>query len=499
MTSEIESYRRAAKALKKAFRTGDANAIARVGDVIDKPEIRHADILHVVAKEAGHESWPKLKHAVELAAMSRDERAERLKYALYRGWNWMVDQLLAQEPDLPEHNLGLQIALYRREAVLSALAADSSAATRLVGIRSPILHLAFSRHHKRAPELRDDMLAIAKALVDAGADVNDGYPFEPDSEHLLSALYGALAHADNMVLARWLLEHGATPDDNESLYHATELGHLDGLHLLLEYKAKPTGTNALPRAIDFNNAEMVRLLLKAGANPDEAVLDHPSGEPIDTIPALHQTARRWASGEICALLLDHGADPRRVWHGHTPFATAQIFGNAPVAEALASMGHATPLDPTEEALAHCAKGKNYGQIDSGALTDEDKAILTQVVLQPGRLPHLKALVAAGFDPNVPDHMGMTPLHSAVWAGLSDYTEFFLSLAPDLRHVNAYGGDAFGTLIHGADNRLNTDERDHIGCADLLFAAGMRPKSEDLRMIGYAPLAEHLEDRMAELE
>ncbi|MEO0912589.1 MAG: ankyrin repeat domain-containing protein [Pseudomonadota bacterium] len=345
MTSEIEAHRGAAKALKKAYLAGEPAARERVRAFVDKLEIRHADILHVIAREAGHSSWPKLKHSLELNTLSRDERAERLKIALHRGWAWMIDEMLAQDPTLPAHNLGLQIALYDVDAVNSALERDRNAATRIIGIRSPILHLAFSRYHKQAPERAGDIIAIAERLVAAGADVNDGYPFEPGSEHLLSALYGALAHANNIPLARWLLEHGASPDDNESLYHSTELGHTEGLKLLLEFNAKTSGTNALPRAIDFNDPEMVRLLLEAGANPDEAVLDHPSGEAMDTIPGLHQAARRWASAEIATLLLDHGANPRGLWHGHTPYATARIFGNAEIAALLESRGLATSLDP----------------------------------------------------------------------------------------------------------------------------------------------------------
>ncbi|MEO0912590.1 MAG: ankyrin repeat domain-containing protein [Pseudomonadota bacterium] len=122
-----------------------------------------------------------------------------------------------------------------------------------------------------------------------------------------------------------------------------------------------------------------------------------------------------------------------------------------------------------------------------------------MVLRKDKLAHIKTLVAAGVDPNTPDMWGMTPLHYAVWAGLEEYTAYFLGLDPDLEHVNGYGGDTFGTLIHGADNRLDTETRNHIACADLLFAVGVRPKPEDVRLIGYRPLAEHLEARLSELD
>ncbi|MSU91135.1 hypothetical protein GE300_16220 [Rhodobacteraceae bacterium 2CG4] len=82
----------------------------------------------------------------------------------------------------------------------AAPGADPRAATRGVGQRTPILHLAFSQYIRMAPDRRADMLAIARLLLDAGADPNDGMPAGPGSAHKRSALDGALGRADNL---RW--------------------------------------------------------------------------------------------------------------------------------------------------------------------------------------------------------------------------------------------------------------------------------------------------------
>ena len=132
-----------------------------------------------------------------------------------------MDRLLAETPDLAEDQFGLQCALFDLGAVKAVLSADPSLATRAFGLRRPLVHLAFSKHLKAYPELENDMLAIVELLIANGADVNDGYPVYPGSDQMLSALYGAIGHADNMVLGEWLLENGADPDDGESLYHAT--------------------------------------------------------------------------------------------------------------------------------------------------------------------------------------------------------------------------------------------------------------------------------------
>ena len=495
MIYDIEALRAAAKRLKKAFAAGDADAIARLHAVVPGTDIpKHADFLHTIAREQGHESWPRLKFALEAAGMNRDQRAERLKVALFHGQRWVVEKLLGEDPGLTGHNLGLEIATYNLDAARRAVESDPGAATATIGVRSPILHLAYSRYIHMAPEKRDDMLAIAQLLVDHGADPNDAYPAEPDSDHTISALYGALGHADNMGLAEWLLDHGASPDDNESLYHATELGHMDGLRLLMKHGVTTRGTNALPRALDFEDIEMARLLLEYGANPNEAVSWHPSGEPVDTIPALHQAARRWRSGAFAKLLLGHGADPTAVWNGHTAYATARIYGNGSFARVLEEEGHASPLSAQEAALARCAEGvAPDAPIDQADLSEEDRSLLTEVACGPDRLDHLKALVAAGFDPNRAGGMNLTPLHLAAWEGLDDRIAYLLTLDPDLEHVNGFGGTALGTVIHGSENCPSREERNYTTCALMLLEAGAVLKQSYIEGAGREDMVQVLED------
>jgi hypothetical protein len=82
-------------------------------------------------------------------------------------------------------------------------------------------------------------------------------------------------------------------------------------------------------------------------------------------------------------------------------------------------------------------------------------------------------VQAGLDPNVTDEMGMTPLHLAAWAGLPDQVAWLLGLDPDLGHVNGFGGDLIGSIVHGSENRLDVETRDHARCAQLALEAGAR--------------------------
>ncbi|MCK7610890.1 ankyrin repeat domain-containing protein [Roseibium sediminicola] len=498
--TSLDTYKKSARRLRKAYSTGDANALARVAAHADPAKgLRHADFLHVIAREEGHDSWPKLKFALESAAMTRAEKAERLKMALYHGQHWITEKLLADDPALRQDNLGLQIALYDLDAVRAAIDADPAAATALVGIRSPILHLAFSKDIHRRPDRQSDMLAIAELLVAHGADVNDGYPPEPGADHALSALYGALCHADNFELGRWFLEKGADPNDNESLYHSTELGHTRALELLLKHGARPDGTNALPRALDFDDIAKVRLLLEAGADPNITEPDHPSGLPMNTIPALHQAARRDAPIEVAELLLQHGADATAVWDGHTPHAMALIYGNRPVADFLAANGYARPLNGNEAILAACAENRPLAaRLDTNGLSEEDRGLLTRLAFIPGKLDHMKALVSAGLDPDVPDSMGLPPLHVAGWNGLVEELRYFLSLGPDLTRKNGFGGDALDTVVHGSEFAPKRPEADHITCARLLLEAGSVLDPRFIAGCGNPDMVAFLEDWLQNL-
>ncbi len=489
--TDLDTLRAAAKQLKKAHA---AAAIARLRAVLPDTETpKHADFLHTIAVEHGHPSWPRLKFALETRAMTRDQRAEQLKMALYFGQNFRIRDLLATDPGLADHNLGLQIATYNVAATREALK-DPAKATEPIGPRTPLLHLAFSKYIHMAPERRQDMLAIARLLLDAGADPNDGYIAEPGTTHRLSALYGALGHAHNLALAQFLLESGATPNDNETLYHATELDDPAALALVLEHGAIPDGTNALARALDFSDLTKVRLLLEHGADPNEGTETHPSGQAMIGIPALHQAARRGCSGEIAQLLLDHGAAPSASWQCHTPYALARIYGNVAIAGILRQNNAATPLSDTETLLAACADGQTpTRRLDPRGLPPETRRLLARLAGTPGRLPHLERLVLAGIDPDEPDEMGLTPLHVAAWTGLAEHVRYFLTLSPDLAHENAYGGDALGTALHGDENAPRTSSTDHIACVRLLLEAGAALNEKYLGLAGTEPMSAFLEE------
>lgn len=477
MSDSLDKLRRVAKQLRKAYEAGAPSALERLRvhpPRSDGADLQHADFLHVVAREEGFASWPQLKEAASIQGLDRAQKVQHLKIALAHGNNLRAQRLLADTPDLADGLFALQVALLRRDNVARMLAEDPNRATAEYGPRRPIVHLAFSRWIHTDPDLADDMIAIAQMLVDHGADVNDSCVVAPDNNHQLSALYGAIGHANNMALADWLLENGANPDDGESLYHATELGHHEGLRLLLKHGADPKGTNALLRAMDFNDHEAVQMLLAAGARADDFDGTHVGGEAPWVVPALHQAARRMSDARMINLLLDAGADTGRVFDGASVYAYARVFGNAPLARAIEARGNVPPLSETEALMAAAADGVDTpGQfVDTATLPDSYRNIIRNILHMPGKLGHVQRLVAIGLEFDRPDTEGLTPVQVAGWEGLPDVLAYFLSLSPDLGHINGYGGTLLSTIIHGSENNPNRAGRDYLACLRLALDQGV---------------------------
>ncbi len=485
----LDQLRRDAKALRKTY--PDDGALERVSAVLghSPKSLTHSAALHVLACEAGFESWPKLKFDVETQSMNRAAKLEHLKMALFNGHGAQVERLLGDTPDLARDNLGIMCALYDVSRIAEELEARPDAiGAPILGPRIPILHLAFSRWWKHRGS-EGDMLATAALLLERGADVNATYDQMPGMP--LSALYGAIGHAQNLSLAEFLLDNGANPNDGESLYHGCDLG-APALQLLLQHGAGVRRTNALPRALDFNDLEMVEVLLEGGADPNEGVhWPEASGEAPFVIPALHQAARRLCSREIIERLLQAGGDPDAVEWGHTAYALARMFGNDAGAAVMAAHGCQTTLTREEAAIAAAVSGKPVRRIDPTRLPKETRDMIREQIHLPRALERTKALVAIGLDFDRPDPQGLTPVQIAGWEGLPDVMEYLLLLGPDLKHVNGYGGDLMSTILHGSENAHNGVTRDHIGCARLALEAGAKLRRSDILAAGDVELAEFL--------
>jgi hypothetical protein len=150
------------------------------------------------------------------------------------------------------------------------------------------------------------------------------------------------------------------------------------------------------------------------------------------------------------------------------------FVSWPALKRAIEMQGQTCLSDAEAQLARAATGeiRENDWINMDKLSAEQSLLLTRLVVETGRLPHIQRLVAMGFDANVADAQGMTPFHLAGWEGLLDQMQYFLRLGPDMTHLNGYGGTIFSTVLHGAVHCPDRAGRDHIGCMRALLEHGV---------------------------
>lgn len=189
----------------------------------------------------------------------------------------------------------------------------------------------------------------ARALIDAGADVN--YKLRGDG----TALMVAVARG-NREMIELLLEKGADPDgyvpgDGTPLVIAARRDNLSAARTIIEAgadvnKAAPGDGNPLIMAARHGSLEMVKLLVASGADVDGFVL----GDETPLIGAARQNQL-----EVAAFLIENGADVNlRVETGNgrgraqyrSPIGQARLKGHTEMAELLRNAG-ATPA-PTRE-------------------------------------------------------------------------------------------------------------------------------------------------------
>jgi len=327
----LDSDRKRAKVLKKAHTARDPEALTTIREhhprfqgmnlaAVAAAPFRLSDAQLVVAREYGVESWPRLAALVGFLRADLSERARLFIEAAGGEGSKRAHDLLAHAPELATASFQAACAAVDMNVALRWLAKDPAAATRADGPRGaePLWTLCWSSIGSGILQAHDDRVQIAQKILAAGAGPNTTAERESNfGRHRVSAIYGCVHH-DRPVLLKTLLEAGATPNDGESLYHATERTNERCLDLLLSYGAdlsrldearRPAGTSALMRALDYEALGPVRKLLEAGADPSERVqvlAARTAWWPPER-NALHHAALRGRSAAVIDLLVQHGA------------------------------------------------------------------------------------------------------------------------------------------------------------------------------------------------
>jgi uncharacterized protein len=143
--------------------------------------------------------------------------------------------------------------------------------------------------------------ALARRLLDAGLDVNA--PAFIEGAFRATPLWYAISRGQNLLLARFLLKHGSTPEN--SLWAAAFANNVEAIDLLVRSGASldPVTEDETPflGAIKWSRFTAAERLLRHGANVN---FQNSKG-----VTALHMVLKKNSAPTHVEMLLRHGADP----------------------------------------------------------------------------------------------------------------------------------------------------------------------------------------------
>lgn len=412
-----------------------------------------------LAREYGFASWPKMVAHVEALEATKLDRAGQIdlvEKSIHDGKPAdALRALVARDP------------LIRRASVAAAMATldldydlDPDAVNVPTGgfNATPLVYVCFSAFAKEQPEA---YAAMVRRLLDIGADPNALFNMDDYPDNPFSCLYGASGWARNAAATQMLLEAGADPDDNESLYHATETLDNSCLKLLLEAKPKKDHHYALLRKLDFEDMDGLNLMLSHGCDPNK-------------FNALAHAIRRGRSAAIIRRLVEAGANVDKPNEDGLSVQQMVYERGLDLPELLERF---VP-DEADRLLRACWAGDAAEaakhRLDTTTLPRLRRRAFTDAMWE-GRAETVDAFVAGGFTWEDRDDSKGTPLHVACFQGSLPCVQALLEHNPPLNdHLDMYDAIPLQWACHASQFHDGHTDRDYPGIVRTMTAAGSPP-------------------------
>jgi ankyrin repeat protein len=437
----LDHLRRQAKALRDAARAGEPEALARITRYLPlRPDgtVVLSTAQLVIAREYGFESWPQLNSEVTARAMPLPKRVAAFLTAAVEGRDQQAVRLLSSGARIAGADIRTAAVLGDAARVRELIQADPAAALTPDADRGwpPLLYVCHSRWHRIDPARAAGMTEIARMLLDAGASPDTGNGRPARTGRYRSALYGAAGIANNPAITELLLDRGANPNDDESLYHSVYHRDHACLRLLLAHGARVNGANALAAATGAGDVEAVRLLVEAGGDPGRpptapAPAGHLADRSINPLvaAAVNDTAA------VVEVLLAAGADPDAATRtGISPVRQAVRRGALDVAEVLLRHGAHDDTTAIDHFLGTCVRADRAAATNQaelvGQLSEVDLATFVQAAGRSG-VDAVELMLDLGFPVDARDEDGQTALHEAAYAGQVDVARLLLDRGAEL--------------------------------------------------------------------
>jgi ankyrin repeat protein len=483
---DLSHLKKQAKELLRSCKANNSEAIRQFLEYLPSArgmsteEFRLHDAQSCIAREYGFASWAALKAHVEQKALVRLGREEALRRWLRFVYGAGFDaprpklaiRMLDERRDLLDDDPWLACAVGDGTRLQKMTASDPEWVNRPGGpMGMPPLVAVTHSGLLRDIAFADKLVSCARLLLDHGANVDQTWTSPEFPDWPLSALYGAAGKNHHAGLTKLLLDRGANPNDNESLYHSVESADLTCTRLLLEAGAKVGGSNAIGHALDSDRPELLRLLVSYGGS---------GGYPGASDAPLFHAIRRGRSLEHIQILLDNGADRNvRNRQGQTPYEFALLYGRPDLAAVLRSDDSNYVLTREDRFVAACARADRE---EVRRMLSETPDIVQKLqehhlkqlpnLMEQGNSAAVKTMVEAGWPIDVcGGDWSASALNLAVYRGDAEMTEFLLKHGANWQQKHGFGGNAMGTLGYASVNNT-AFHGDWLGCAKALVAHGM---------------------------
>jgi ankyrin repeat protein len=430
----LEQLRKQAKDLLRAHRAGDPGAVARVAAHDAGEALKLTGAQHVIAREHGFPSWPRLRAYVERVAAHGPD----LQHAYHEDLDYYEGRaygLLASARD------GTEGAVAAFHGTHPPAPLTETGARAVVARQHGFASWAALRRH--VASLRDSGEPFARAYRAVEAHDVDGLRAQLETFPDLAAAVGTNGN-DLLGMA------GATCD--ERLVRA-----------LLDAGADPTRGNAhgwtpLHQAAYSNLPLLARMLLDEGVPVDVSARGD-GGTPL--VIALFEGNR-----ETAGLLAEHGVHPRNLR------AAAGLGRLDLVEELVAPDGRLTP-----EAGAHRAYYRPHSGFPDWRPADDPQEVLDEALAwaaRSDRVAVLEPLVARGARLEADVYRGSALMWAAA-TGRSGAVRRLIELGADPSGRSTFGGPTHGegvTPLHLAA------QGGHLDAVRALLDAGADPTARD---------------------
>jgi uncharacterized protein len=456
--TRLENLRKEAKRWLGDLRRNEAKAQERLRrvyhDAPAQPGLRH--VQYALAKEYGVSNWAALKAALaevtlpdtgqqELVAQFLEHAC--IHYGIRPGtakwdptyednpsrWRYAA-RILKQHPGVAQAGIHAAAVCGDLAEVERFLAERPAAATEKGGPQGwePLLYVCFGR--LPMPAARENAVAIARALLDRGADPSLGFDggensFRPLTGAIGGGEFAQPPHPQALALAALLIDRGADPYEPQALYN-TSLDNDETLWLEFLFSRSAQLHQAhkwidsssswphrsmldylLGNAVSGNRLERVEWLLAHGANA--------RNENFYTRRRLHTEALLLGYMEAADCLVRHGALPEPL-QGHDAFQAACMRLDRDTATILAAQHPDYLLDPAPFMQA-----------------------ATHDLFEVARL-----LLDLGMSPDVHDAKNHRPLHTAAGSGSARVAALLIERGAEIDpRETRHNGIPLGWALH----------------------------------------------------